>query len=152
MAKPRSPITRRARPEGRHQLLVRFVRSGKVRTQQDIQRAFAGRGLRVTQSSLSRDIARLGLVKVRGAYSLPGSTGRRPLPPLLGVDPAGPNLLVLKTLPGMAASVAVAIDERRLPHIVGTVAGDDTVFVATAIGTRQERVVHSLRTVFPRQT
>lgn len=152
MAKTKSTSTRKAGVTGRQELLVRFVKSGKARTQEDLQRAFAHRGIRVTQSSLSRDIARLGLVKVRGAYSLPGNVDNRPLPPLLELDPAGPNLLVLKTLPGMAASVAVAIDERRMPSIVGTVAGDDTVFVATAIGTRQERIVQTLRSFFPRQS
>lgn len=136
----------------RRQLLVRFVRSGRVRTQHDLQRAFHRHGLRVTQSSLSRDIAQLGLVKRRGAYALPGEGEKHPLPPVLAVDSAGPNLLVLKTMPGMAASIAVAIDERHLPHVVGTVAGDDTVFVATAIGTQQARVAKVLRSVFPRRT
>ncbi|MBI4365382.1 MAG: arginine repressor [Deltaproteobacteria bacterium] len=135
----------------RQQLLLRLVGGGKLRTQQDLQRAFAKRGVKVTQSSLSRDIKRLGLVKVRGAYALPGGGDGRPLPPLLDIDAAGPNLLVIKTLPGMAASVAVAIDERRMPHIVGTVAGDDTVFVATALGAKQDRIVQSLRNFFPRQ-
>lgn len=138
--------------ESRQRLLVRFVKSGMLRTQRDLQRAFAKHGVRVTQSSLSRDISRLGLVKVRGIYSLPGGSDPRPLPPLLDVDPAGPNLLVLKTLPGMAASIAVAIDEKRLANIVGTVAGDDTVFVATAIGVKQDRVVHMLRSLFPHHT
>lgn len=136
----------------RQRLLVRFVRGGKLQTQGDVQRAFSRRGIRVTQSSVSRDIARCGLVKVRGAYVLPDTLESQPLPPLLGVDTAGPNLLVVRTLPGMAPSVAVAIDDRRLPHVVGTVAGDDTVFVATAMGTRQEVVIRGLKRFFPRTT
>ncbi|MBI2346563.1 MAG: arginine repressor, partial [Deltaproteobacteria bacterium] len=111
-------MTKHRNTARRRRLIARFVSSGKIRTQQDLQRALADRGLRVTQSSLSRDMAQLGLAKMRGAYTTPGTTDARPLPPLLQVDPAGPNLLVLKTLPGMAPSVAVAIDERRLPQIV----------------------------------
>lgn len=147
-AKKRKPVAEAAL---RQELLLRLVGSGRCRTQHDLKLAFARQGIAVTQSSLSRDIKRLGLVKVRGAYAIAGSSDGRPLPPLLEIDAAGPNLLVAKTLPGLAASVAVAIDERRLPHIVGTVAGDDTVFVATAMGAKQDRIIHSLRSFFPRQ-
>jgi transcriptional regulator of arginine metabolism len=90
----------------------------------------------VTQSSISRDLKALRVVKVRGRYvtsssltpqsaieSLPGRIRR--------VAAAGPYLLVVNTPPGQASAIAVAIDRHDWPEIVGTVAGDDTLLIAT---------------------
>jgi transcriptional regulator of arginine metabolism len=96
-----------------------------------------GVGIRVTQSTLSRDMRELGLVKVRGTYVAapvrgPASSEERVRQALrqfvLDTDISG-NMLVLKTDPGNGHPLGVAIDAAQWPEVVGTVAGDDTVFV-----------------------
>jgi transcriptional regulator of arginine metabolism len=122
----------------RHLRILELVEASELHTQEELAEALAREGWELTQSTVSRDITELELVKVRGAY-------RRPLGPslaqadpderrlsegVLAVDTAGDSLLVLHTPPGEANRVAVAIDRLAWPEVVGTVAGDDTVFVA----------------------
>ncbi len=118
-----------------------IVGSEVVSTQEQLRRILTERGFDVSQSTLSRDIRRLGLVKRatpdgRVAYTAPGPASDRAsralgrlLPELvLDATPSG-NLLVVKTLTGAAQPVAAAIDAAAWPEILGTVAGDDTVLV-----------------------
>ena len=122
-----------------------------IRTQQELAAALRERGFRITQATISRDVAELGLVKTgRGgthAYAIPprlreaDTSGEDRIRTLLRDMPveirdAG-TMLVLKTLPGSAHPLAAALDRARWPEVVGSVAGDDTVFVAfTDRGTR----------------
>lgn len=104
--------------------------------------ALLEKGFEITQSSLSRDLVSIGARKVDGAYRLGGDDDDadegEPVHPTLtelqpfvrAVQPAGPNLLVITTRPGLAQTVALALDSMALPELIGTVAGDDTVFVA----------------------
>ncbi len=106
----------------------------------------------MTQSSVSRDITALQLVKFDGAYRRP-APGSRVVDPderriaegVLTVDPAGDALVVLHTPPGEANRVAVAIDRLAWPDVVGTIAGDDTIFLAVKERDSQRRVHHGLR-------
>ena len=92
----------------------------------------------MTQSSVSRDIAALGLVKAEGAYARPPAGDVRGVDPnevrirdgVLRCEPAGDALVVVRTPPGEANRVAVAIDRLAWPEVVGTLAGDDTIFIA----------------------
>lgn len=94
-------------------------------------------GIRVTQATLSRDIRELGLVKVRGNYqiaaeavALPkGDSIRRTFEQYVVRTGLSDNILMIKTSPGNAHSVAVVVDAAQWPEVLGTVAGDDTVFV-----------------------
>ena len=128
----------------RRDAIVRLVREKPVRSQEELQRLLAHRGLDATQPTLSRDVRELGLVKTPRGYAVPGeddpaigSTQRlerlsRVLADtVLSVTVAG-TLVVLKTPPAGAHPVARALDEAGLPGAVGTIAGDDTVFVAAA--------------------
>jgi transcriptional regulator of arginine metabolism len=83
-------------------------------------------GFSMTQSTLSRKLKQLGFEKRGGVYKLPGPNAR-----VLHVQQVPPNLLVLKTEPGYAQALAAQLDRTPLPGQAGTVAGDDTVFVAT---------------------
>ncbi len=124
----------------RHRAIERIVASAAVRTQEELQARLGSDGIRVSQSTLSRDIREIGLVKRPGPggetmYALPSSGGRearalgRLLPDLLlGVEPAG-QLVVVRTLVGAAQPVAAALDAAGWPEVAGTVAGDDTVLV-----------------------
>ncbi len=127
--------------EGRRRAIEEIVGTEAVSTQDELRRRLALRGIRVSQSTLSRDIHHLGLAKRPGPdgsaiYALPSeSTSRearvlgRLLPDLLvEVEPAG-QLLVVRTLIGAAQPVAAALDAAAWPEIAGTLAGDDTVLV-----------------------
>jgi len=85
-------------------------------------------GVPVTQSSVSRDLEELGVIKHHGAYALPQADGSAV--GLLSLDVAGDVLVIARCLPGRASAVAVDIDEAGLPEIVGTLAGEDTIFIA----------------------
>ncbi len=141
------PTTKNAR----HQLIVELVGGHEVRSQSELADLLAGRGVQVTQATLSRDLVELDAVKVRGAsgalvYAVPGEGGdRRAVAPgestatrnrlarlcqeLLVSAEASANLVVLRTPPGAAQFLASAFDKAEFPDILGTIAGDDTVLV-----------------------
>src|SRR5208337_3154504 len=109
-------------------------------TQDELRRKLARRGIHVTQATVSRDIEELALVKTRSGYRLPDvAEPPAPVQPTLQVilkeflreASQASNLVVLKTYPGNAQAVAAVLDAQDWPEVVGTVAGDDTVFVAT---------------------
>src|SRR5262245_11888111 len=115
-----------------------------LRTQQELAAALRERGFRTTQATISRDVAELGLIKVSRdgvqAYALPPrlveaeTSGEDRLRKLLNDLPVEYReaglLLVIKTLPGSAHAIAAALDRARWPEVAGSIAGDDTVFVA----------------------
>ena len=121
----------------RHLKILELISTRAIHTQEELAEALAPEGWEVTQSSVSRDIAALRLIKVDGAYRraargsvAPGS--RRAADRRGGADlePAGDALVVLHTPPGEANRVAVALDRLAWPDVVGTIAGDDTIFLA----------------------
>jgi transcriptional regulator of arginine metabolism len=129
------------------QLLAKRV----IRTQGQLLEALRERGFQVTQSSVSRDLSDLKAAKVDGRYrtpealssGLPGTELREVATSIRDVKSAGPNLLVVRTPPGRAPIVAVAFDRAGWPQMIGCVAGDDTVFVATQ-GRGQQSVLEAL--------
>jgi transcriptional regulator of arginine metabolism len=143
-SKTTSEVTRTARQAR----IVAILSSAQVRSQGELAALLAADGIEVTQATLSRDLEELGAVKLRGAdggvgiYVVPedgspvrgvsGGTGRlsRLLSELLVATDATGNLAVLRTPPGAADYLASAIDRAALPYVVGTIAGDDTIFVA----------------------
>jgi transcriptional regulator of arginine metabolism len=121
-----------------------LVEQRPIRTQQELAVALRERGFRTTQATISRDVAELGLIKSgRGGpqtYAIPPrlreaeTSGEERIRALLHDMPveireAG-TVLVLKTLPGSAHPLAAALDRARWPEVMGSIAGDDTVFVA----------------------
>ncbi len=118
-----------------------IVGAEAVSTQAEVARRLSERGFEVTQSSVSRDLAELGVEKRGGRYVLAPSGA---LPGLVGVRTAGPYLVVLKTVVGAAPLLGVEIDQRGWDEVVGTVAGDDTIFLAVATPEDQARVVARL--------
>ena len=131
-----------------------LVEQRPIRTQQELAAALRERGFRATQATISRDVAELGLGKGsrdgRPAYMLPPRlrdadvSGEDRLRRLLSDVPVefrvADRLLVIRTLPGSAHAVAAALDRTRWPEIVGSIAGDDTVFVATPDRTALKRL------------
>jgi transcriptional regulator of arginine metabolism len=120
--------------------ILNLLRTNPAVTQDELRRKLARRGIHVTQATVSRDIEELGLVKTRSGYRLPDAAEPpAPVQPTVQVilkeflqdARQASNLVLLKTYPGNAHSVAAVLDGQHWPEVVGTVAGDDTVFVAT---------------------
>ena len=126
----------------RHAAIQRLIREEPVSTQTELAEALRDEGIETVQATVSRDIAQLGLVKVRASdgrliYALPGAADLRRLEELTSalrrwagsMTPSG-SLLVVQTPRGVAVPLADAIDGAGLPQVAGTIAGDNTVFVA----------------------
>jgi transcriptional regulator of arginine metabolism len=113
----------------RQQKLLSLIKARPFATQSELRDSLERAGVPATQSSLSRDLEELGIVKHRGHYTVPKSNGAAARG-LLTLDLAGENLVIARTEPGLASAVAVEIDGAAISEIVGTLAGEDTVFVA----------------------
>jgi len=136
--------------------IVRILRSAPVRKQQELVRLLKKAGLDATQSSISRDLRDLGVLKASGRYVLPPDEVTRANGDFATlaqfvrqVRRAGPSITVLRTTIGAAQSVAVAIDRAEWPEVAGTLSGDDTIFIATASARAQNELIARLRTLFP---
>lgn len=113
----------------RQQTILSLIQAKPIGTQEDLRTLLERAGVTVTQSSLSRDLEELGIVKQHGHYTLPRANGASARG-LLSLDQAGDSLVVARTMPGLASAVAVEIDAAALPEVVGTIAGEDTIFIA----------------------
>lgn len=122
--------------------ILRLVQQRQLSTQSELADALRAEGIETVQATVSRDIAQLGLVKVRApdgrlVYALPGAADLRRLEELTSalrrwagaMTPSG-SLLVIETPRGVAVPLADAVDGAGLPQVAGTIAGDNTVFVA----------------------
>ena len=136
---------------------MRILRLGAVGRQAELVDLLHREGFDATQSSVSRDLRELGVVKGADRYLLPAAEDA--LTPshfedvrsfMKGYRAAGPTLTVLRTTTGAAQSVAIAIDKAHWPEIVGTIAGDDTIFIATESMRAQRRLHDHLRSTFGR--
>jgi transcriptional regulator of arginine metabolism len=114
----------------RQQKILSLIRARRIGTQQELSGMLERAGMGATQSSISRDLEELGVVKSGGFYTLPAAAGGPASRGLLGLEPAGECLVVAKCEPGLASAVAVEIDRAAIPEIVGTLAGEDTIFIA----------------------
>jgi transcriptional regulator of arginine metabolism len=113
----------------RQKKLLSLIQAKPFSTQAELRESLERAGVPATQSSLSRDLEELGIVKHRGHYTVPKSNGAAARG-LLSLDLSGDNLVVARTEPGHASAVAVEIDAAAIEEIVGTLAGEDTIFVA----------------------
>lgn len=118
--------------------LIQVIEARRYGGQHELVDALHARGISVTQSTLSRHLARLGYRKVQGRYQRDGAV----MVHATAILPAPPNLLLLKTDPGYANALAAELDRDPLPGQIGCVAGDDTVLVALAV----ERYAEALDT------
>ena len=126
----------------RHQKIMDIIRSSEVETQEELARLLRGAGFTVTQATVSRDIKQLNLKKIpsssgRQCYAASGTKETVDGDRLVGILKAGfvsmeaaSNILVIKTVSGMAMAVAAAIDALSIPKMVGCIAGDDTIMCA----------------------
>ena len=140
----------------RQSVILEAIQRQPVRSQEQLRRMLRAGGFRVTQATLSRDIRDLGLVKggTDGAYQPPmqaGSNGHgarmllnRAVPDYLTNMERVQQLVVLRTGPGQAQLLGVALDAARLPELVGTIAGDDTILAIARDGRRAQALMKRL--------
>ncbi|TLZ56487.1 MAG: arginine repressor [Gammaproteobacteria bacterium] len=135
--------------------IVRLLRAGPVRRQADLVRLLKKEGYDATQSSISRDLRDLGVLKASGRYVLAPDEVTRANGDFGTLSQfvrqlrrAGPAITVLRTTIGAAQSVAVAIDRAEWPEVAGTLSGDDTIFIATASARAQDELIGRLRSLF----
>jgi transcriptional regulator of arginine metabolism len=123
---------------GRQAKILELVSRRAVSSQEGLAGLLRAQGIQVAQSTLSRDIRTLGLAKVQGVYRSPGQALRaappredfgRTLRQLVLDSAVSGNILMVRTAPGNAHALGVALDGSAWPEVLGTVAGDDTVFV-----------------------
>jgi transcriptional regulator of arginine metabolism len=140
----------------RQRVIADLIRGQQLANQEEVAERLAALGFAVTQATVSRDLEQLGAIKVRRGgqlgYALPDQARESQGPRLASVfrdwvrsvEPAG-NLVVLKTPPGSAHLVGVALDNSGLSEIVGTICGDDTIFVACRGNSDAEMLAGKMR-------
>jgi transcriptional regulator of arginine metabolism len=130
----------------RRKLIKELVGAGPIATQEELRAVLAERGHDVTQATLSRDLAQLGARRAAHGYELPDAPA--PILPELvrSVDDNG-TLVVIHTAPGAAHVVASALDRAKPIEILGTIAGDDAIFVAPARGVAANRLAKRVREI-----
>jgi transcriptional regulator of arginine metabolism len=117
--------------ETRQKKILGLIRARRIGTQEELRELLERTGVEATQSSVSRDLLELGVVKHQGHYTLPQARSNGAASHgLLSLEVAGDALVVAKCYPGLASAVAVEIDRAAISEIVGTLAGEDTVFIA----------------------
>jgi transcriptional regulator of arginine metabolism len=129
--------------------ILKLIRNKRITTQEEIAHELAKQGIAATQVTLSRDIRDLRLVKTREGYQEMAAEETGPEFALLAAEflldvLIAQNLVILKTSPGHANSVAVSLDAERWPGVVGTIAGDDTILVIAPDSATAEAVQEKL--------
>lgn len=139
----------------RRAAILRIIGESTVHNQDELVRVLRKRGFDATQSSVSRDLRELGVAKAGDRYILPSQDAPSQANPfgavakfVTEIKTAGTSLTVVKTTTGTAQSVAVAIDSSEWPEIVGTISGDDTIFIATDEAKDQKKLRERLRGIF----
>jgi transcriptional regulator of arginine metabolism len=131
----------------RQQKILSLIQAKPIGTQEDLRALLEQSGTPATQSSVSRDLEELGIVKQHGHYTLPRANGAAARG-LLSLDQAGDSLVIARTMPGLASAVAVEIDAAALAEVVGTIAGEDTIFIAVRDARAQRPTIKQIWELF----
>lgn len=149
----------------RMEVLKMLISSKELGSQEEVLKALEMEGFQITQATLSRDLKQLKVAKAASmngkyVYVLPNETMYKRVPKpstvkemmqtsgFLSINFSG-NMVVIKTRPGYASSIAYNIDSSDIPQILGTIAGDDTIFMVKGVGVTNEEVIEGLRHVLP---
>lgn len=136
----------------RREAILEILEQQPVAKQSDFVSLLSARGVEATQSSVSRDLRELGITKLADGYAqiTAGQTLADAVVPegfIRDIQTAGPNLTVIQTATGAAARVALSLDRSNWPEIVGTISGDDTIFVASKTAGDQKQLMSKLRSL-----
>jgi len=132
--------------EARHNYILEAISEAPIGNQGELVESLTAAGFSVTQASISRDLHELGIAKRDGRYAL----DRNPMPSYgpISLRTSGDSLLVLRCLPGVASAIAVEIDRADIPEIAGTLAGDDTIFIAASTSADRKQIAAKFRQLF----
>lgn len=114
----------------RQKTILNVISATRIGSQTDLVKLLRKNGFTVTQASISRDLAELGIVKINGRYVIPKRTKSTNPFGLVSLETSGQSLIVARCGSGLASAAAVRIDAAGIDEVVGTIAGDDTVFIA----------------------
>lgn len=132
----------------RQKLIVDVISSQRIASQEELSRLLSEYGYNVTQASVSRDLEELRIGKINGHYEVGFQNGAlRSEFGHVTFAAAGENLIVVKCGSGLASAAAVRIDATAIPGIVGTIAGDDTIFIAVKGAQEQSQVIRDLKNI-----
>lgn len=134
--------------ELRQTTILKLITTKTVGRQDEIVEFLERKGFSVTQSSVSRDLDELGILKVNGLYALPSKPKNAIALGLLSIETAGENLIVAKCEAGLASAICVRIDNAKIAEIVGTIAGEDTIFIAVNAKEAQKTVIKTIWEMF----
>jgi len=133
--------------DDRRLAIAKLLREHAIERQSELVELLRAAGFNATQSSVSRDLKDMGAVKLKNGYSLPegesdgnGDSLQQVAEFVREIRAAGANLIVVTTAVGAAQRVAVTLDRIHWPEIVGTLSGDDTIFIATTTAAQQRRL------------
>lgn len=149
----------------RMEVLKMLISSKDLGSQEEVLKALKSEGYTITQATLSRDLKQLKVAKAASmngkyVYVLPNETMYKRVPSqqtaremmqssgFRSINFSG-NMAVIKTRPGYASGIAYNIDNSNIPHILGTIAGDDTIFIVKGVGVSNDEVIEGLRHVLP---
>lgn len=132
----------------RQHTILELIGVKNIAKQEQLTSLLEKAGFAVTQSSVSRDLDELGIVKINGFYAAPNSNKPANRFGLLSLESAGEILVVAKCEPGLASAVAVQIDRAKIAEIVGTIAGDDTIFIAVKDYRAQKKAIKNIWELF----
>ena len=130
--------------------ILRLTNDREITDQAQFLELLKRDGHRVTQPTLSRHLAKLGIQKLAGRYQR-----LEPVPaelPAYALSAAPPNLVIIKTRPGYAQALAVMLDSHAIDGVVGTLAGDDTVFIAVTPEKKMRAAVETVRGILEART
>ena len=143
----------------RHDLILEIIKTSRLETQSELVDALRHSGVDCTQATVSRDIKELKLTKIQFEdgeyyYTIPGEGGQPVVGKLLEAFSNGylnsnysGNIVVMKTVIGMAPACALAIDAVRWPEVVGTLAGDDTIMIVTKSVSASRKFIKKIETL-----
>jgi len=132
------------RKKERQNTLLSVIRTESISSQSALAEKLSENGFAVTQASVSRDLDELGVVKVDGYYSVPIPVSQGSVLGSVSYETAGDCLIVGRCSSGLASAITVRIDAAGIPEIVGTIAGDDTIFVAVKNAQSQSVVMEKI--------
>ncbi|MDQ3321481.1 MAG: arginine repressor [Acidobacteriota bacterium] len=134
--------------EQRQTSILKLISAKKIARQEELSALLEKKGYAVTQSSVSRDLLELGIIKANGFYALPHKPRNAVAAGLLSLAAAGETLIAAKCESGLASAVAVRIDGGKFTEIIGTIAGDDTIFIAVKDAKSQKAVIKKIWELF----
>jgi transcriptional regulator of arginine metabolism len=132
----------------RQKRILELIGTEEIHSQAELTVRLDSLGISATQASVSRDLDELNVVKVHGAYALPRIEGPGSQLGPVAFQRVGENLIVGKCSSGLASAITVRIDSAAIPEVAGTIAGDDTIFIAVHDAEGQKRALKMITEVF----